>query len=331
MRILAVTIGGLGDAILFTPVIKALHYRYPKAELELLLASKLGAVAFSNANEINHITCVNINKAFLLAKVIALIPFSISSRMKSGFDLGVFATGLNPHLSIFLKIAAGIRKVVYASKPPICHTDLSCNLELARQFNPNISEKDVFLPLTDAYFSEAETLLDQYNLSWKNDRIIAIYPSTNLWHRPRWELKNLIGVARQIKDNGFEGKIVVVGSQEEGKEWEKEDTESVADAILAGDLSILGTAALLSRCCLTLGNDGGLVHVAGAVGCPLVVVMTNTPLSYKPPGENTKVIHSKMDCCDSLYPNRPKSCKFALCKEDIPLEQVVQKSMEFLP
>ena len=102
------------------------------------------------------------------------------------------------------------------------------------------------------------------------------------------------------------------------------------DANLAGKLSILGSASLLSKCSLTIGNDGGLMHVAGAVGCPLVVVMPNTPLSYRPPGKNVKIIHSMHACCSGLYPHRPKDCKKPKCIEDISVEAAFKACKEIL-
>jgi ADP-heptose:LPS heptosyltransferase len=44
-----------------------------------------------------------------------------------------------------------------------------------------------------------------------------------------------------------------------------------------GALSIRGTAALLARCTLYVGNDSGLFHLAAAVGTPQVVIFGPVP------------------------------------------------------
>ena len=64
----------------------------------------------------------------------------------------------------------------------------------------------------------------------------------------------------------------------------------MTDANLAGKISIPAVAAILSKASLAIGNDGGIIHVAGAVGCPLVAIMPNTPSSYRPAGRKTKII-----------------------------------------
>lgn len=329
-RILAVTIGGLGDAILFSPVLRALRFRYPQAEIELLLASRLAELAFAKASEINRTIFINISQSPLPLRAAKFLPFALRSRIYGGFDLGVFSTGLNPKLSVLLKLTAGIRNVFCAPNPPACETDLSCNLALARRFGENIDENDVFIQLNDNAWVEANKNLGSYGIIGDTDDIIAVYPSADLRHRPRWEISKLIRVITLIRKNGFRGKVVVLGSAEEGREWMKADTQEEADAVLAGKISITGSAALLRRCRLAVGNDGGLMHVAGAVGCPVVVVMTNTPLSYRPPGQKIKVIHSSLTCCTGLYPNRPKSCKRAKCSDDISVREVFEACQQML-
>ncbi len=329
-RILAVTIGGLGDAILFSPVLRALRFRYPQAEIELLLASQLAELAFAKAAEINRTILINISQSHLPIRVAKFLSFALRSRIYGGFDIGVFSTGLNPKLPVLLKLTAGIHNVFCAPDPPTFETDLSCNLALAHRFDENIGEGDVFIQLNEKAWVEAKQNLRSSGIIWDTDDIIAVYPSADLKHRPRWEIPKLVKIITLIKENGFKGKIVVLGSAEEGHEWMKSDTQKKADAVLAGKLSIMGSAAILRRCCLAVGNDGGLMHVAGAVGCPVVVVMTNTPLSYRPPGQKSKVVHSRLTCCNGLYPNRPKSCKRAKCSDDITIREVFEACQKML-
>jgi len=328
-RILAVSIGGLGDTVLFSPVIRALRTRYPEAHIELLVASLLAGTAYAPSNEIDRLIVADINCSFLFAKAFCLLPYSFRSRIRGGFDLGVFATGLNPKFVMFLKTLAGIRRIVSAPMPPSHATDLACNVALARRFDNDISEHDVFFPVTDEALGEAKRELARYDLL-DTARVLAVYPSRELPHRPRWQLWKLAGVIRLLKDKGFISKVVLVGSEEEGKEWQFAEKEDGIDANLAGRLSILAIGALFSKCSMVLGNDGGIMHIAGAVGCPLVVVMTSAPASYKPAGQKVRVVKSSLSCCDSSYPQRPKQCEVAKCTEDITVEEVFQQCSDIL-
>ncbi|MGD9121673.1 MAG: glycosyltransferase family 9 protein [Desulfobacterales bacterium] len=329
-KILALSIGGLGDTVLFSPILKALRRSYPKAYIELLVANRLAQETYSCAEEISHVTFVNLNRSSAILKATALIPFIFESYLSGRFDHGFFATGLNPQLVRLIKAVGIVRNIACAPYVPSCVSDLHCNLELARSVDGTISEQDIFIPHTEEAELEVIAILNQHNISFENDILIAVYPSIELMHRPRWKIVKLLKVIQLIKSERFSVKAVIVGSHYEGNEWAVLDKNDVADANLAGKLSILGSAALLRRCSLTLGNDGGLMHVAGAVGSPLVTIMANTPLSYRPPGGKVKIIHSKYTCCDGLYPNRPKDCKIAKCSEDITVRMVFKACKSIL-
>ena len=329
-RILAVSIGGLGDAILFSPTLKALRNTYHEAHIELLVANRLAYEAYSYAKEVSHISFINTKYSFFLLKAASVIPFIVNARKNGQFDIGYFATGLNTNLGHLMKKAGIIENFTFAPCVPNFPTDFDCNLQLARFVNNSISEKDVFMPITREADLEAKTILKKHNISFEDESLIAVYPSSEYFHRPRWEISNLMKVIELIKNDCFNSKTVIVGSQQEGDEWAAIDKYHIADANFAGKLSILGSAALLNKSSLTIGNDGGLMHVAGAVGCPLVVIMPNTPLSYRPPGKNVKIIKSKHSCCNGLYPNRPRRCKIAKCTEDITVKEVVNACREIL-
>lgn len=328
-RIIAVSLGGLGDTILFSPVLKALRSRYPEAQIELLLASKLAKTALAPAGEIDRIIVANTNHLFPPAKAASLVPYALRSLFRGGFDLGVFATGLNPRLVFLLKNTALIRQVFRAQRPPAYETDLECNIALARVFESNVTEDDVLFPVTEEALDEVRVRLASFHIQ-ETSRILAIYPSRDLPHRPRWQLWKLVGVIKRLRKSGFTGKAVVIGSEDEGREWHSADTHGIADANLAGKLSIRAAGALLSRCSLLVGNDGGIIHVAGAVGCPLVVLMTNVPISYRPPGKKTVVVK-----CSG--PSRPWSQRKPLrpdemerITESVTIDQVFQACMNML-
>ena len=324
MNILAVTIGGLGDAVLYSPVIRALRKRYPQSSIRLLVANRLAALAYAGASEIDSVAFLHPGSRNALQKSLGLLKFCIQSRMRNGsYDLGVYATGLNPKLPELLRVLAGVHRSVCGPKPPAYATDIECNVALARRFDSAISPADAFVPISDAAEEEAAHILQAAGIH-AGETLLAVYPSTDLSHRPRWPLTDQLEIVRRIKKGPFTGKIIVMGSPAEGREWSHADTDGLVDANLCGRLSIAGSAAVLQRCCLTIGSDGGLMHIAGAVGSPAVVVMVNAPLSYRPPGSQTTVIHSQLDCCSATYPKRPDWCHDARCRQSIPFDAVWQ-------
>ena len=330
-NILAVSVGGLGDTILFSPVLKALRAKYVSAEIHLLAASCLTKEAYGQCQEIDNITVLHVMGRKKFWQALEFFRFALSYRKNIGCSIGVFATGLNSKLIRMLKLVSGIKNVYIAPSPPHYPTDFLCNLSLASIFCKDISEKDVFFPSSPEAFREAKAALLSYGISIEFDRYLVIYPSTDLPHRPRFMLEKLADSCQEIKERGFKGKIIVVGSASEGREWDRADTHNAADANLAGKISVSAVGDILRNASLAIGNDGGIMHVAGAVGCPVVAIMPNTPVSYRPAGRKTKIVKSNYQCCLDVYPNRPNSCTKAKCAEDIKVRDIVKLSLELLP
>ena len=67
--------------------------------------------------------------------------------------------------------------------------------------------------------------------------------------------------------------------------------------IMVGPLHLLDTAALLTRCAILICNDTGLMHLAAAVGTPVVAVFGPTAESiYLPPPPFCRGVSSTVTC-----------------------------------
>ncbi len=75
-------------------------------------------------------------------------------------------------------------------------------------------------------------------------------------------------------------------------------------------LHLLDTAALIEICSLLICNDTGLMHMAGAIGTPMLAIFGPTAEHiYFPSGSNTRAVSSKVACPHRLL-NRfgPSPC-----------------------
>ena len=78
--ILAVTVGGLGDAVLFSPVLKALRKRYRHDEILLLVASTLAQEAYASCREVNKTIFLPINDLNKIRQTTEFIKFGLKYR-----------------------------------------------------------------------------------------------------------------------------------------------------------------------------------------------------------------------------------------------------------
>ena len=100
----------------------------------------------------------------------------------------------------------------------------------------------------------------------------------------------------------------------------------------AGRLSVAELAALLKRCRLLISNDSGPVHVAAAVGTPVVDIFGRnqrglSPMRWGPLGDGHIVLHKEVGCVTCLAHN----CDIEfLCLTSLSVEEVYQAAVTIL-
>ncbi len=99
---------------------------------------------------------------------------------------------------------------------------------------------------------------------------------------------------------------------------------------LIGQTNLLELAALMKRAALFIGNDAGPMHVAAAVGCPVVALFgPSDPKVWGPRGSKATVLYKGLDCRECFYPGcfRGESS----CMKLITVDDVINASIPFLP
>jgi heptosyltransferase-2 len=100
---------------------------------------------------------------------------------------------------------------------------------------------------------------------------------------------------------------------------------------IAGKTSIMQVAALFGRCALLVGNDGGAVHLASAMGCPSVSIIPGLeyPGSVEPWQFRDLAVRHSVPCapCYNMT-NCPKGHN--RCMKELPLEDVYKKCTDVL-
>ncbi len=130
-------------------------------------------------------------------------------------------------------------------------------------------------------------------------KLIGLVPGAAYGPSKRWPADFFSETARMLK-NAVNCCILVFGSR-----LEREICDKVVQAIgssainLAGQTSVPELAALFSQCALVIANDSGGMHLAAAVGTPVVAIFGITDSDKTGPlGSNNCVLQ------DSLIRNR---------------------------
>ena len=104
-----------------------------------------------------------------------------------------------------------------------------------------------------------------------------------MWGQKRWAPAYFAAVADGL--HAFDGgKIVVLGGREEADIAAEVARRAEAPVFnLAGQTTLGETAAMAAACSLFIGNDSSPLHIAAAVGTPVVGIYGPTsPVSYRP-------------------------------------------------
>ena len=152
--------------------------------------------------------------------------------------------------------------------------------------------------------------------------IIAFNPSAR-WVKKRWPALSYATLINRLIQELKAG-IIILGSKEDIR-ISKEISSLVNgdNAIATGKTSIKMLTALLERVDLLITNDSGPMHIAAAIGTPVIALFGPTDHRLTGPyGDNHTVIKKNMECSPCLR----KPCKHEnpLCMESITVEEVFE-------
>lgn len=152
---------------------------------------------------------------------------------------------------------------------------------------------EFFTPLRmpSAYMERARELLKERG-SADPGPVIALHPGSGGKHKC-WPLERYIELMERAGQDSRLSFVVLTGPAEEGETVEKlaEFARNRKRVLSVRDADLMTAAALLCLCSAYVGNDSGVSHLAGAVGCPSVVLFGPTkPALWRPLGGRVRVI-----------------------------------------
>jgi 3-deoxy-D-manno-octulosonic-acid transferase/heptosyltransferase-1 len=147
------------------------------------------------------------------------------------------------------------------------------------------------------------------------------------WPTKLWQPNRFAALARRIREElGCE--VVFTGSNSDRPVIRRiMGMMPSAPVSLAGQTSLKELAYLYTRCKLLVTTDTGPMHVAAAMGCPVVALFGPTaPWRTGPYGKGHAVIRADVGCS----PCFKKKCDHMTCMKEIGVEQVFKGVQEVM-
>ena len=184
---------------------------------------------------------------------------------------------------------------------------------------------DPELFLSEEDIKAASRLSDSLGVS--GSKLVMIHPAARYWFKA-WPPERFAELGDTLMEKGY--KVVLVGSRQE-REVEESVQKNAKHKLLSlvGKTTILELGALMRQCSLFIGNDGGPMHMAAAVGCPVVALFgPSDPAVWGPRGRQTQVIYKSLDCRDCFHPGCHRGEES--CMRQITVEEVLKATNVFL-
>ena len=322
-KILIIKLRGIGDVVLSTIVINNLRKDFPNAQIDYLV-EKPSESGLLGLKEINNVLLFVRNDFW---KKVALV-FQIR---KNKYDLILdFFTNPSTALITFLSGAeyrVGFpyrgRKYAYNLFGPEergkYHSAL-LHLETLKLIGLNYSSKELDYSISLSTLHVTEKYLN--NNFIESDFVVGICP-TGGWASKKCDPEKFAEIANALIKK-YNAKIFIIWGKSDEKDAFRIHSLLNEKSFIAPETTIQELAAMIARCKIIIANDSGPMHMATAVGTPVLGLFGPTnPYMHGPLGDKNAWIRlDELECieCNLLVCPRKHECF-----RDLPVEKVLDK------
>jgi heptosyltransferase-3 len=284
-KILFITLSNIGDAILTTPTLEALHFKYPNAVFDIV-GDKRSRILFKYCPYMNNF--IEKDKSLGWYGILSLIRKIRQERYDLAVDLR------SDLLLYFIK-----------SKKIFFKVSNNSSLNLHSVEKHFLSVRKIIQdkpPLTKIWLSdyESETSRKIFN-KYSNTRFLALGLGAN-FNGKIWDVSKFIDLAKYLKN--FFSVVVLVGDQKDAalsKEFISRYKGAVIDC--CGNYDLLETAAIIKESNFFVGNDSGLGHIASAVRTKSFTIFgVGEPQRYRPWSDDALWMQDKNHEINNIKP-----------------------------
>ncbi|MRR17877.1 MAG: lipopolysaccharide heptosyltransferase I [Deltaproteobacteria bacterium] len=333
VNILIVKLSAIGDVIHTLPSLDALRRLYPDAHITWVVEEEAAdlvvhhpqldrVIVFKRKSWMNKVKAGQFRQAWRDAR-------SFLARLHSRrYDLVIDFHGLFKS-SIVVCLSRGQRKLGYDSWQELTRLFLNDRipedmnkhavdryLDFPRHLGAAIGKPEFIVPISPAAKAKSRALLDLHQLEAK--KYIAVNPVA-LWDTKLWDDQKFARLADLISR---QMNIPVVFTGRDKESLDKITAQMATKAINIGGQTTLPELACIYRDALAvITTDSGPMHLAAAVGTPVIALFGPTdPTRTGPYGENHVIIRTGISCSPCFL----KKCPTQQCMEDITPEQVLE-------
>jgi lipopolysaccharide heptosyltransferase II len=333
-KVLVIAQSGIGNLILTFPLIETIAKKLDHPKVDVLVSPRGGAELLKNLEYINEVFVSDNIKQLEKPERLKLFE-KVASR---GYDMVVTSFICNDIESALLAVHSKAQIRAVHTSPARLRPDKLYNIVVERQLerheiqlNLDLARALGFEPVTE----EPRLVVTEEELGWARGflkdlgvpdgaMVVGFHPGCykDMLYK-RWTKFDELGKLLVKKMDAW---VLVTGGPEE-----KELAETVVSGIgkntvlAAGKTSLRQSAALIKCCKAFVSNDSGLMHMAGAVGTPVVGIFGPTDLRRTGPAGKHVIVRHDPGCAPCyVRPGDKIGCPDKIkCLEAITPEEVL--------
>jgi len=325
----------VGDLVMATPVISDLRRAYPDAEITVMARYPLCELLQEDP-EINELFCFSKGSTFGRR----MGKRNVIEKLRNGkYDLGVLLTHSFSSAWWFwlggVKYRLGYKgngrnwTLTHSSPLPENVAEQHLVMTYKMLLSPlgiPLSNTPPRLYVSEKEVSQARELLKQHGVS-RESRIVGINPGATYGSAKCWLPERFREVTLDLLED--KNLFIIYFGDQANASLVKEICHELPPRVinLAGLTSLRELAALISICDILLTNDSGPMHIADALGTPVVALFGSTSEVVTGPYRNGTVIHKHVDCSPCYERRCPIDFR---CMKKIEADEVTRTILHLL-
>jgi heptosyltransferase-2 len=336
-NILVRGVNWLGDSLVTIPALRTLRKIYPESRITLLIKEPLDEL-FPPFTAIDRVIGFSVRRGagglidrLRLAGQLRRERFDLCVILPNSFDSALvpFLAGIPQRIG-FSRDGRGMLLTKRVPPVPLGTGEHQAKdyLKLVTSLKQEATVMDFHLEVAEEAREWADETLSVFRKSAPN-ALIGFNPGAAYGPAKMWFPDRFTELGTRLW-NGIGAGIVLVGGP-----GERELCRSIARKIsgevldLSGRTSLPQLAAVLSLCDLVVTNDSGPMHLASAVGTPVIAIFGSTnPDATSPLGPH-EALQEKVDCSPCLERICPRGDM--QCMERIRVSDVLEAVIRLLP
>jgi len=307
-NILVIDFGQLGDVVLSLPALRAVREKFPRSQITVAAGKPSGEIVrmsgYADATiEIDRVAMRDGFKPLSILRILSVVKDVRQRKFDFVIDLHSFSE------TNLLGFLSGAKKRLFARRrgrsldflsnfrprPPIETTNRARH-QVDRYLDVltplGVADADRVPRLTTRAVNDRE--IDRLLSKSKADAgtpLVGLFPGAGSEER-RWPLERFAQLA-EILIHGDRVRPIIFLGPEERHLLSEIKAKFPSEVVVLDRLTIPQLAAALARLAVFVSNDTGPMHIAAAVGTPVVILLDRrAPDTYIPLTESKRVIYS---------------------------------------